>query len=80
MRSTLLLLALFLASPAPAQAQNLTRDDYASFRKEIELRAHDLAWQRIDWKANVFDGLALAQRLDRPLFVWLFFGDPRGHC
>jgi hypothetical protein len=27
-----------------------------------------------------WDGLVAAQQQDRPIFYWIYFGDPRGGC
>ena len=73
------LFLLALLAPAAA-AQTLTARNYAEVRKSIDLRPGDLAWQQIAWKASLIEGLAEAQRLDKPIFLWLYFGDPRGSC
>lgn len=40
----------------------------------------DLSFQSLDWKPSVFEGLQAAQRADKPILLWQYFGDPRGHC
>jgi hypothetical protein len=40
----------------------------------------DLSFQSLDWKPTVLDGINEANRVDKPILLWLYFGDPRGHC
>ncbi|MBI3271332.1 MAG: hypothetical protein HYZ53_20215 [Planctomycetes bacterium] len=79
-RLSLLALLLLASLSAIASAQTLTPRSYAEIRKQVDLRPGDLAWQAVDWKSTLFDGLVEAQRQDKPIFVWFYFGDPRGNC
>ena len=65
---------------APAAPQSLTEANYAEVRRHVELRPGDLNFQQVDWRSSVYDGVAQAQREDKPLVLWLYFGDPRGGC
>jgi hypothetical protein len=58
----------------------LSRDNYGSTRAYVDLRPNDLNFQQIEWHGSVYDGLAAGQREDKPLVLWLYFGDPRGGC
>ncbi len=83
MRPLLTALALVLSLSGlalPATAQQLTGSNYRSIREQVDLAPGDLEFQKIGWKSNVFDGLVEAQRADKPIFLWLYFGDPRGLC
>jgi hypothetical protein len=76
------LLALALAAGAAAQVapERLTDANYAAVRKHVDLRPGDLAFQQVDWNDTLFDGVRQAQKEDRPIVLWLYFGDPRGGC
>lgn len=70
-----------LAAPLAAQtAEPLTSANYGRIERAVDLRPGDLDFLRVDWKSTVFDGLVHAQRADRPIFLWFYFGDPRGGC
>ena len=73
-------LALFLAVGGHAGAGELTWENFEAAREEFGLGAGDLAWRKVDWKSSVFDGVREAQRTDKPVLLWLYFGDPRGRC
>lgn len=80
-RATVLLLALGLQASLWAEnPHRLTEENYAAVRKHVELRPGDLRFQQIDWHERFFDGLVRAQKEDKPLLLWLYFGDPRGNC
>jgi len=77
MLPALLLLGQHTVSVAP---QALSDRTFAAVRAHASLTAQDLAFQGIDWKTSVFDGLLEAQRADKPMVMWMYFGDPRGRC
>jgi len=68
--------AALLAAP-PAR---LSDESYADVRKHVALSAVDLRFQQLDWHDSVIKGVQQAQREDKPLLLWLYFGDPRGNC
>lgn len=68
--------AALLAAP-PAR---LSDESYADVRKHVALSAVDLRFQQVDWHDSVIKGVQQAQREDKPLLLWLYFGDPRGNC
>ena len=63
----------------PAQAQELTPASYDRLRARIDLKPEELRWQQVTW-LSFWDGLVQAQRQDRPIFYWVYFGDPRSGC
>lgn len=67
--------ALWAAAPA-----RLTDESYAEVRKHVELKAEDLRFQQVDWHDSVIKGVQHARKEDKPLLLWLYFGDPRGNC
>lgn len=77
MLSTLaLLLGLQVVNP-PAR---LDASTFAQVKAHASPSAQDLAFQGIDWKPSIFDAVVEAQQKDKPVLMWLYFGDPRGHC
>ena len=79
----LLLVFLALAASAGMAAdgpERLTDQNYAAVRQHVGLRPADLRFQQIDWHDRVLDGVVRAQREDKPLLIWFYFGDPRGNC
>jgi hypothetical protein len=80
-RILLLLPALLLPAGLLAAApERLTDQNYAEVRKHVELRPGDLRFQQVDWRDRVLDGVVQAQKEDKPLVLWLYFGDPRSNC
>lgn len=80
-RAWVLLLALGVQTSLwAANPDRLTDENYASVRKHVDLRPGDLRFQQIDWQERFYDGVARAQKEDKPLLLWLYFGDPRGNC
>lgn len=67
-------------------AQTLDKPDSLSWntfdqvKQHATPRAQDLAWQQIDWHNTVADGVNKARQEDKPIVMWLYFGDPRGSC
>ncbi|MCC2667658.1 MAG: hypothetical protein K0Q72_129 [Armatimonadetes bacterium] len=83
MKRSLFLVPLLLAQAGLALAaapERLTDQNYAEVRKHVELRPGDLRFQQVDWNERVLDGVVQAQKEDKPLVLWLYFGDPRGNC
>lgn len=48
--------------------------------KYIRLKLADENYQKITWHSTVIAGQRKAQNEDKPLLLWLYFGDPRGNC
>ena len=72
-----ILLAGLPAGAAPAQ--ELTAANYDTLRNQIDVKPAELRWQQVTW-LSFWDGLVAAQQQDRPIFYWVYFGDPRGGC
>ncbi|MGV3617414.1 MAG: hypothetical protein ACO1SV_18975 [Fimbriimonas sp.] len=77
MLSNLAALVLTQSAAAPAA---LTEATFPAVRTHASPTKQDLAFQGIDWKTSIFDGLVQAQREDKPMVMWMYFGDPRGRC
>jgi hypothetical protein len=62
-----------------AAAQELTAANYERLRDQIDVKPAELRWQKIEW-LSFWDGLVEAHAKDKPIFYWIYFGDPRGGC
>lgn len=62
-----------------ARAQELTTAAYDRLRDRVDVKPDELRWQKIEWQP-FWDGLVAAQQKDKPIFYWIYFGDPRGGC
>ncbi|MGV3722165.1 MAG: hypothetical protein ACO1SX_14740 [Actinomycetota bacterium] len=69
-----------LTPRAAAQSQRLTPATYDAIKAKVIPRPQDFAWQQVHWRDGFFDGLLAAQAADKPLFYWLYEGDPRSGC
>ena len=65
------------AAPPP---EKLTPATFEEIKLRLTLTDNDLAWQRVHWRDGFFEGLLEAQAADKPLFYWIYEGDPRGYC
>jgi hypothetical protein len=59
--------------------QELTAANYERLRDQIDVKPDELRWQKVEW-LSFWDGLVEAQAKDKPIFYWIYFGDPRGGC
>ena len=66
--------ALSLALPDGSFAQDLPQADVAA--NIARIRADDVAWRQIPWKTCLLDGLATAQRQDKPIMFWCHIDRP----
>jgi hypothetical protein len=65
------------ADPVPPK---LVPESYEVIKARLTLTPEDLAWQRIRWRNGFFQGVLEAQAADKPIFYWLYYGDPRANC
>ena len=64
----------------PAFPEKLTAETFAAIKARVNVTPADLAWQQVRWRDGFFEGLLDAQAEDKPIFYWIYEGDPRGHC
>jgi 4-amino-4-deoxy-L-arabinose transferase-like glycosyltransferase len=74
------MLSAIVLLAAQAAPQALTSDNYAAVRAYVSPQEDDLAFQQIDWHRSFAEGVRAAQASDKPILLWLYFGDPRGGC
>ncbi len=60
--------------------EKLTWKNYDKIKGQVGLKPSELTWQQVEWRNGFWDGLVEAQAKDKPLFFWIFEGDPRGGC
>jgi hypothetical protein len=73
----ILLLAAGQTVKFPVQLNNETFSEVRAYATPTK---RDLGFQTLDWKPTVLEGINEGNRLDKPILLWLYFGDPRGHC
>lgn len=74
------LLLATAATQASAQTEKLTPQNFAKYRDLIEIKKGERGWDQIAWKGTFFEALTQAQQQDRPIFFWIYEGDPRMGC
>ena len=74
--------SLALANVAKAQEapRELNWNTYVKVRDYADRKAGDKHYLSIPWKDTVLDGMIQGQKEDKPVLLWLYFGDGRGHC
>ncbi|MFK7909727.1 MAG: hypothetical protein AB8F34_03910 [Akkermansiaceae bacterium] len=81
---TYIALSLVFASglnAEPARApESLTWKNFDQVADYVRLKPGDLNYQKVTWHSTVIDGQREAQTQDKPLLLWLYFGDPRANC
>lgn len=60
--------------------EKLDWQTFPQIKAHASLKASDLVFQSLDWRTRIFDGVVDGQKQDKPILMWLYFGDPRGHC
>ena len=55
---------------------NLTDANYTKLRDLVRPNATELAWQKISWRASVWDGIVEGQQSDKPILIWMLNGHP----
>ena len=58
----------------------LTLKNYEKYRTLVNVKPAELAWQQVEWRNGFWNGLVEAQAKDKPIFYWIYDGDPRGGC
>lgn len=54
--------------------------DYEANKRRVDIKPGELRWQDVSWRSGFFDGLVEAQAQDKPIFFWIYEGDPRSAC
>lgn len=76
-----MVVALCLALAQTAEAPSvLNWQNFDQVKAYASPKSEDLGFYQIDWKSTVAQGVNAAREQDKPIVLWLFFGDPRGSC
>lgn len=65
---------------ADADGPRLTEQTYEKWRDMILPSAKEGAWAKIPWRGSFWEGLVEAQKVDKPILLWSYGGDPLGNC
>ncbi len=80
-RSFLLALALcFAPTSATAAPDQLTWQNYESVKSHVAPKKEDFAFKEVDWHMDLPKAISEASEADKPLLLWLYFGNPQGNC
>ena len=81
--SALLTVTLLVALESDAQQKapsRLTWKNVDQIEAYLRLKPEDENYQKLTWQSTVIAGQREAQKQDKPLLLWLYFGDPRSNC
>lgn len=73
------ILAVTLASAAAAEPE-FSWSSYEKWRDFIDVKSSEIRWQDIPWRSHFWAGVIDAQKENKPLLLWIYFGDPLGAC
>lgn len=54
--------------------------NYQSVKKYVEGDDTENTYLKLKWHTSVLDGQIQAVKADKPLLLWLYFGNPLGRC
>ena len=69
-----------VAGSDAAVPEELTPETFEAIAARVTPTPEELAWQKVGWRDGFFDGVVEAQAADKPIFYWIYEGDPRGRC
>jgi len=77
-----ILAVVTLPANLPAQSSEaLLAPTTAPLEKRFELvmpSASEDAWRSVAWRTNLMEAREIAQKQNRPLFLWIMVGNPHG--
>ena len=59
---------------------SLTWQNYESVKSHVSPKKEDFGFKQVDWNMDLPDAVTEASKADKPLLLWLYFGNPLGHC
>lgn len=74
------IVSFFLTTYLGAAPEALTWGNFDEVSEYVALKPGDLNYQKVQWHSTVIEGQREAQKQDKPLLLWLYFGDPRANC
>lgn len=73
-------LLLALASQTVSPPAQLNASTFAQVHAYAQPSSSDLGFMNLDWKSSIHEAINAAREADKPILLWMYFGDPRGHC
>lgn len=72
--------AVTLSSLRADTPTSLTAENYDEVKKLVAPTARDFAFEQVDWHLSLPDAINAAAKEDKPILLWLYFGNPTGNC
>ena len=69
-------LSVFLLLAGVVGAQELTGENFETWRDTILPKPGELKWQAVRWRASFWDGVVEAQKKEMPILLWAMNGHP----
>jgi hypothetical protein len=69
---------LLLLHGAGAQEPGDESATFEEVREHVLPSDDELAWQRLGWRASLWEGVIDAQALEKPIVLWAMNGHPLG--
>ncbi len=64
------------AAPSRAGTAELNDGSYDRWRDHLLPKKEELGWLSIPWRPNFWEGVAEANRADKPILMWTMNGHP----
>ena len=82
MKSTIMALGFGLMLPLDAEhaAESLTWKNFDKVAEYARQKKGEKLYQEVTWHSSVIDAQRVATAADKPILLWLYFGDPRMNC
>ena len=72
--------ACTLSTFAADTPTSLTAENYQQVKSLVAPTERDFAFEQVDWQQSLPAAINIAAREDKPLLLWLYFGNPTGNC
>ena len=77
---TTLALSLIWTSVAQSAPDSLDWNSYNEVKTLVAPRKDDFVFKRVKWTHDLPSAITKASEADKPLLLWLYFGNPQGNC
>jgi hypothetical protein len=65
-------------SSTKVSSPQLTDRTFKAWLAYLRPKPDEVAWQAVPWRTRLWDAVAEAQRLDKPILFWTMNGHPLG--
>ena len=72
----LVIVFAFICVASTTFAEELTEDNYAKWRDYTLPKASEERWRNIPWFPTFNEGVAEAQKAEKPILLWVMNGHP----